>query len=254
MTEQAVLNELFSEVALKHPLWNHEFLIRCREGNLREEEVRVLAGQMYKFCREFNRILASAFLHCPDEDARMVIAGSLFDEMGRGDPSQTHPELFRRFTRAIGITDEELEAMPDTFETQEMIDTYMRLPEEHGYLAGLGAISYGSEGIVSTLYAHLIGCTPQGASLSKDSLAFFELYSKLDCDHARALGEVVARKIAGTTSTAQVMLAITDALDARQRFYDGIQRSALQSRKAQTASPDTPPDTQPDTQPAPSLA
>ena len=233
MTEQTALNELFSEVALKHPLWNHEFLVRCREGSLREEEVRVLAGQMYKFCKEFNRILVSAFQHCPDEHARMVIAESLFDEMGRGDPNQTHAELFRRFTRAIGITDEELEAMPIRLETQEMIDKYMKLPEEHGYLAGLGAISYGSEGIVSTLYAHLIGCAPEGASLSKDSLAFFELYSKLDCDHARALADVVARNVAGTTGTAQVMLAITDALDARQRFYDGIQRSAQPSQKAE---------------------
>ena len=120
MTEQTALNELFSEVALKHPLWNHEFLVRCREGSLREEEVRVLAGQMYKFCKEFNRILVSAFQHCPDEHARMVIAESLFDEMGRGDPNQTHAELFRRFTRAIGITDEELEAMPIRLETQEM--------------------------------------------------------------------------------------------------------------------------------------
>ncbi|MEH1921728.1 hypothetical protein [Nostoc sp.] len=83
----------FREITVNHPLWNHEFLTRCRAGNLFLPDIQVLAVQMYKFSKEFNRILASILSCCQDESSQLVILENLFDEMGQGDITQSHPEL-----------------------------------------------------------------------------------------------------------------------------------------------------------------
>lgn len=151
----SLVRNSFREITVNHPLWNHEFLTRCWAGNLFLPDVQVLAVQMYKFSKEFNRILASILSCCQDESSQLVILENLFDEMGQGNITQSHPELFRQFTRALGIHDETLAALPTAPETRALIETYLQMPHKYGYLAALGAVCYASEGIVSSLYTQL---------------------------------------------------------------------------------------------------
>jgi SAM-dependent methyltransferase len=100
-----------------HALWTHPFLARCMEGQIGLHDVRALANQMYRFTREFSPLLARILAACPDEDVRVVIGENLFEELGEGDPQKTHVELFRHFTRALGLDDATLEAIPAEPET-----------------------------------------------------------------------------------------------------------------------------------------
>src|SRR5712691_2711399 len=77
--------ECFKQIGREHSLWNHELLNRCRTGRLTLTEVRTLGAQMYKFSREFSRFLAKALAVCPHEEARIVIAENLWEELGEGD-------------------------------------------------------------------------------------------------------------------------------------------------------------------------
>ena len=86
------VQESLREITANHPLWNHEFLNRCRTRQLALQEVQLLAIQMYKFSKEFSRILASILSCCQDESVQLAILENLFDEMGRGDLTQSHPE------------------------------------------------------------------------------------------------------------------------------------------------------------------
>lgn len=218
--------DVLGAIAPCHPLWKHPFLERARQGRVSVQEVRVLATQMYRFCREFNRILAATLVLCPDERARVVIAANLFDELGGGDADKTHPELFRRFTRALGITDQELEATPVEPETVHLIDTYLGLAQKYGYLASLGGICYASENIVSTLYRVLLSGIQSGVSVSEKDLVFFHVHLEMDCDHADALIDVVNAGVKSVAEAKKVVMAIRDALAARMRFFDGIERCA----------------------------
>jgi pyrroloquinoline-quinone synthase len=102
----------FKHMAQTHALWSHPFVKRCRAGRLTVAQVRVLGSQMYQFSREFTRFLAKALAACPHETARMVIAENLWEELGEGDPERAHAALFRRFTRALGISDIQLRRRP----------------------------------------------------------------------------------------------------------------------------------------------
>lgn len=215
---------VFSETARIHSLWNHEFLRRCREGQLTVPEVRVLAVQMYKFCKEFVRILASILSCCPDEAAQAIILDNLWDEMGEGDSNRAHPALFRKFTRELGIDDETLESLVTEPETRAMIDTYLALPHRYGYLAALGAVCFASEGIVSTLYSQLQQGILGAAPFSQEALTFFNVHIVVDDGHAAKLASLVEPRVKTLEQQKIVNKAISEALDARVQFFNGVLR------------------------------
>lgn len=224
-------------VAQRHPLWSHPFLARCQAGGLAFHEVQVLAGQMYKFSKEFNHLLARILVHCPDEDARVVIAENLYEELGEGDVGATHPELFRRFTRAIGIADRLLERIPAEPETTWLVDTYLGLAERRGYLAALAAVCFASEGIVSVLYTHLRQGIVEARSLPEESLIFFDLHISADVGHAARLSHIVETRAVSPEDVNQATAAIEEALDARWEFFTAVERRAHQPGLPEVGGP-----------------
>jgi pyrroloquinoline-quinone synthase len=228
----------FEMLAQMHPLWTHPFLARCGNAELTLPEVQVLAVQMYKFSKEFNRILASILACCPDEAAQFVIVENLFDEMGQGDRTMVHPELFRRFTRAIGISDAELAAMPTQPETQLMIDTYLGLSEEYGYLSALGAVCFASEGIVHALYTQIYHGIRDSGPIDPAALIFFDVHIHVDDSHAANLADLIEPRLQSEAQVVAIQQAIGAAMDARVHFFDGILRSiaALEPQQAQSVA------------------
>ncbi len=222
-----VLNLTFQDslrnITKNHPLWNHAFIQRCGNGKLSLEEIRILAVQMYNFCNNFNRILAGILSCCPDKNAQLVILENLYDEMGQGDINQSHPELFRRFTRALGMDDETLAAQIVTPETRTLINAYLQIPHKYGYLAALGAVCYASEGIVSYLYSQLYKGIIDTANLPKDSLIFFELHIDLDDSHAANLERVIESSILTLEEENNIKQAVAEVMDARLQFFNGIE-------------------------------
>lgn len=211
-------------ITKNHPLWNHSFLQRCGTSKLSLPEISILAIQMYTFCKNFNRILASILSCCPNENAQLVILQNLYDEMGEGDLDRSHPELFRRFTRALGMDDETLATQIVTPETCNLINTYLEIPHKYGYLAALGAVCYGSEGIVSYLYSQLYKGIIDAASLPKDSLIFFELHIDIDDSHAANLERVIESTFLTPEEEKNIQQAISEVMDARLHFFNGIER------------------------------
>ncbi len=218
--------KIFREIVQNHPLWKHEFLTRCQSGQLIPEEVRALSTQMYKFCKKFNRILIGIMHRCQDEAARVALAENLFEELGGGEPERTHPAIFRRFTRALGIDDDTLEATATEPETAAMIDTYFEMANRYGYLAALSGVCYASEGIVSNLYSILQQGILATSSVPEKALEFFHLHIHLDDGHAEKFAQVIESHITETEEFPVVIRAILDGLDARVRFLDGILRQA----------------------------
>lgn len=211
-------------ITKNHPLWNHAFIQRCGNCQLSLQEIRILAVQMYNFCNHFNRILAGILSCCPDQNAQLVILKNLYDEMGEGDFNQSHPELFRRFTRALDIDDETLAAQIITPETRNLIDVYLQIPHKYGYLAALGTVCYASEGIVSYLYSQLYKGIIDAVNLPKDSLIFFELHIDIDDSHAANLERVIESSILTPEEENNIKQAIAEAMDARVQFFNAIER------------------------------
>jgi pyrroloquinoline-quinone synthase len=217
----------FKRVATAHRLWRHPFVERCRAGQLTVAQVRVLGAQMYKFCREFPRFLAAALVACQDADAHRVIAENLWEELGEGDPQRVHAALFRRFTRALGLDDAQLSAVPAEPETTGLIDTYLGLGKRYGAPGILGALCYASEGIVAALYTHIQRGLLQAVPFDKEALMFFEVHVHVDDGHADKLESILLPMLRTQQDLKLAEQAIQTALDARCRFFDGVLRVAV---------------------------
>lgn len=220
---------LFRGIAETHPLWHHPFVERCRAGQLSLPQVRVLGVQMYKFCHQFPSFLAMALASCPQEDARIVIGENLWEELGEGDPDRAHAALFRRFTRALGVSDEQLAAMPALPETTGLIETYRTLSERFGVLGILGALCYASEGIVGVLYSQIQAGLLRASEFDSDALMFFAVHIHVDDGHADKLESVLLPMLHTAQERQLVGRAIRSALNARCRFFDGVLREAERS-------------------------
>lgn len=216
----------FKQVAAAHALWRHPFVERCRAGQLTLAQVRVLGAQMYKFCREFPRFLATALAACQHEEQYMVIGENLWDELGKGDPQQAHAALFRRFTKALGLDDAQLSVIPAQPETAALVDTYMDLTRRYGVLGILGALCYASEGIVGDLYSQIQRGLLRALPFNKEALVFFEVHVHVDDGHADRLESILLPMLRTQHDMQIVELAINDALHARCRFFDGVLRAA----------------------------
>jgi pyrroloquinoline-quinone synthase len=216
----------FRQVAENHPLWHHPFVERCRAGQLTLAQVRVLGAQMYKFCHQFPSFLALALAACPQDDARIVIGENLWEELGEGDPLRAHAALFRQFTRALGMDDAQLSAVPALPETAALISTYMNLSDRYGVLGILGALCYASEGIVAALYSHIQGALHLAASFDRDALMFFEVHIHVDDGHADKLESILLPMLHAPQDGLVVEQAIRTAMDARCAFFDGVLRDA----------------------------
>lgn len=216
----------FRQVAETHPLWRHPFVERCRAGRLTLPQVRVLGVQMYKFCHEFPSFLGMALASCPQEDARIVIGENLWEELGEGDPERAHAALFRRFTRALGVADAQLAALPAQPETAALIETYRGLGERFGVLGILGALCYASEGIVGVLYSQIQAGLLRTLTFDGDALMFFAVHIHVDDGHADKLESVLLPMLRTPQDEQLVEQAIRIALDARCRFFDGVLREA----------------------------
>jgi pyrroloquinoline-quinone synthase len=216
----------FRHLAESHPLWHHPFVERCRAGQLSLAQVRVLGAQMYKFCHQFPSFLALALASCPQDDARIVIGENLWEELGEGDPLRAHAALFRQFTRALGLDDTQLAAVPALPETAALIDTYMNLSNRYGVLGILGALCYASEGIVAALYSHIQGALQQAARFDRDALMFFEVHIHADDGHADKLESILLPMLSAPQDELLVEQAIRTAMDARCGFFDGVLREA----------------------------
>jgi pyrroloquinoline-quinone synthase len=216
----------FRHVAESHPLWRHPFVERCRAGQLTLAQVRVLGAQMYKFCHQFPSFLALALASCPQDDARIVIGENLWEELGEGDPLRAHAALFRQFTRALGLDDAQLSAVPALPETAALIDTYMNLSNRYGVLGILGALCYASEGIVAALYSHIQGALRQAAPFDRDALMFFEVHIHVDDGHADKLESILLPMLRTPNDELVAEQAIRTAMDARCGFFDGVLREA----------------------------
>lgn len=227
-TTQSVVAAL-KDVADRHQLWRHPFLARCRNGAVAFREIRVLACQMYKFSSEFNHLLARILVRCADEGVRVVIAENLYEELGQGDARVTHPELFRRFTRAIGVRDDVLARVSAEPETAHLVETYLGMAERRGYLAALAAVCFASEGIVAMLYSQLRHGIVEAGPLPPEALVFFDLHISCDTGHAARLAEVVETRVVTPEQMQDAAAAIAEALDARWHFFSAVERRARQA-------------------------
>jgi len=216
------LGRLKREV-IGHPALTHPFLERFGDGDVSPEGVRTFAIQYYRHVRVSRLYLAAVISNCRDDEGlQLALADVLFDEYGHLNPEETHPALYRRFLRALGIDEEEWESPRTIPEIAAYISTHYELSRHPDVRFGLGALGPASEWPVPPIYVRLAEGLKKAAGLPDGALEIFTSHVTMDVEHARIMMEAVIPYAEDDEGQSKVREGAMRSLDARSVMMDGL--------------------------------
>ena len=222
------LEKLKREV-IGHPALTHPFLERFGDGEADAEGVREFAVQYYRHVRVSRLYLAALISNCrDDEKLQLALAEILFDEYGHLNPDETHPALYRRFLRALDISEEQWAAPPTLPEIEAYISVHYELCRHPDFRLGLGALGPASEWPVPPIYVRLTEGLKKSAGVAEDDLEIFTSHVTMDVTHARIMMEAIAPYAEGEAGQSAVHEGARRSLDARSIMLDGLYRAVFQ--------------------------
>ena len=219
------LGRLKREV-IGHPALTHPFLERFGDGDASEEGVRTFAIQYYRHVRVSRLYLAALISNCGhDEALQLALAEILFDEYGHLNPDETHPALYRRFLRALGITEDEWEGPPTLREIELYVSRHRELTRHPDFRLGLGAMGPASEWPVPPIYVRLSEGLKKATGLTPEALEIFTSHVTMDVTHARIMMDAIAPYAQSGEGREKVREGALASLDARCVMLDGLYRA-----------------------------
>lgn len=225
MDSGGFLESLKREV-IGHPALTHPFLERFGDGGTGPGGVRTFAVQYYRHVRVSRLYLAALISNCRDDEGlQLALAEVLFDEYGHLNPDETHPALYRRFLKALGISEEEWEAPPILPEIQLYITTHYALCGHPDVRLGLGALGPASEWPVPPIYVRLAEGLKRSAGLPDEALEIFTSHVTMDVTHARIMMEAIAPYAEDEEGQNRVREGALRSLDARCVMLDGLYKA-----------------------------
>jgi len=182
----------------------HPFLKAAAARPLPKESWRIYAGRIHYTAARHLSGLARLLALCPDGDLRLFLLDNYLEEDGihirDGEmirtPGASHTELARRFTRACGIPDNDLDA-PDCRVSSSWLETAM---SEGRWAAALGYVCVGMELNVPGIFAPLSKALCDVHGFSAEEILFFSHHVVADEEHGavglRLLTEAAAKGLA----------------------------------------------------------
>lgn len=213
-----------------HPAVNHVFLMRVGTTPFTREDFRVFGLNHYPLVGTFCRYMEHLLLNAPDSDAKTWIAKVLVDEYGEGSDGEDHAQLYRKYLSSCGVAEGEEDQEALDPRVVEFITTHLRLVTEEPFLVGLGALGPGHEWAIPKMFVPIIDGLRR-AGFSEREITYFTLHTLQDQDHGRWLEEALAILIRTPEDAAQVRRGALLSMQARMRFWDGVQNRVVRYRQ-----------------------
>ena len=237
--ESSVRNQQLMEIdreshahAAVHHIWLEN--VAARRYVDMESTLRGFARDYYAYSSGFPIYLSKLIGKLEHAEHRELLECNLREEQGSLDPADRsrlreaaidtadvegipHPELYRRFSRALELDDAEL-GPPESaghLWRQRMI----AFLDSASPPAALGALGPGTEGIVRPVYRKLLRGIRELSAITAHDRVFFELHCAVDDQHGLDL-QRVAYDLLGTPSARNDMRrGMLEALRFRQDFF-----------------------------------
>jgi pyrroloquinoline-quinone synthase len=225
LSKQAFKQELRSQlqrhITLDQPIFAELFASR-----LNWDLLRLMTTQGYQLTKHFLTYVENLFHHCPPGVHKRRLLCNLFEEeTGYLSKTDNHVVLMQNFIRAIGVTDEERDAVQPLPATRELIDYRLQLTADpNAFHLGAAAVMVASEGqnletragearheILGKLYG-----------LDEQDLLFFSVHQKEDVGHVREGIEVVADVCTSSQMQQQALHVVDHTCQLFGRMYAGI--------------------------------
>ncbi len=214
-----------------HPGVNHLFLGRCSTSPFSRHDYRVFGENHFPLVCVFTSYLERLLIRAPTSDSKLWLAKVLVDEYGEGSEGEDHATLYAHFLRSCGST------VPDHTDTVKVaapalafIREHRRIVSEEPFLVGLGAVGPGHEWAIPKMF-HAVIPGLRRAGFAESEINYFTLHVEQDVDHGAWLEEALVRFGGTAEARAQIRRGALLSLEARARFWSGVQRAVVRWRQ-----------------------
>jgi pyrroloquinoline-quinone synthase len=215
----AYLDRLDQQIAARH-LLTHPFYLAWTRGELRRETLADYARQYYQHVAAFPTYLSAVHARCDDQPTRRQLLANLIDEEA-GDPN--HPQLWRNFAAALGVSPNDLDNAETWPETAELIATFRSVCREGGIAEGLAALYAYESQIPAVSESKIDGLVRHYRCSDPESYRYFSVHIEADKEHAATERALLEQNI--TAQNAPAMRAAAErVLGALWELLSGVCR------------------------------
>jgi pyrroloquinoline-quinone synthase len=174
------LDKLDNAIAEKH-LLKHPFYLAWTRGELSREALTDYARQYYHHVAAFPTYLSAVHAKCNDQATRKQLLGNLIDEEA-GSPN--HPELWLKFTEALGVSDVAVRNTDKQPETKILIDTFRSVCGGGSTAEGLAALYAYESQIPAICESKIDGLKRHYGFTDPERYRYFSVHIKADREHS----------------------------------------------------------------------
>jgi pyrroloquinoline-quinone synthase len=220
-----------------HPAVNHLFLNRLATTPFSRHDYRVFAENHFPLVCMFTSYLEGLLVRAPDSESKLWLAKVLVDEYGEGSEGKDHSTLYAMFLESAGGSSADMKAGRVPEPAARFVAEHRRIVWTRPFLEGLGAVGPGHEWAIPKMFEAAIPGLRR-AGFSEEEIHYFTLHVAQDEDHGRWLEEALARAAKTTDDQAAIRRGALASLEARGRFWDGVQTAITRWRQPRAVRPD----------------
>jgi pyrroloquinoline quinone (PQQ) biosynthesis protein C len=170
-------------------------------------------------------------VRAPTSDAKLWLAKVLVDEYGEGSDGEDHATLYGHFLRSCGSSvPDRTDSVKVPAPAWEFVTEHRRIVSEEPFLVGLGAVGPGHEWAIPKMFDSVIPGLRR-AGFTPEEIAYFTLHVEQDVDHGAWLEEALIRFGGTDEARSQIRRGALLSLEARARFWSGVQRAVVRWRQ-----------------------
>lgn len=211
-----------------HPGFRHEFWDWFAQADLELGDLRRFALAYYQHVLRFRLYVAGALTVAPREALQVALSEILADEYGvhiAGRPaSDSHPEMFRKFMRSLGLSEADWEGSTPLPGIQRFFDMHFALFRGALVSESIGAVAFGMESTTPYRHGRVVDALGKYEEKHDTKLddTFFASHIEVDEHHSDILFETAAPIFASDREGVERGARLS--FDARKIFLDDLLR------------------------------
>ncbi len=204
-------------IAARH-LLAQPFYIELAAGRLPRPSLMRYAREYYRHVDVFPRYISAIHANCEDIAIRQELLENLVEEE-RGE--EHHPELWLRFTDALGLAREDVIGAALCAETVTLVDGMLAIAREGSVAEGLASLYAYEAQIPEVAQCELNALRTHYGVTDGDALKFFTVHMEADLVH-RQVGRDILATLVTDANAPRVRTAVERTLAALNGFVGAM--------------------------------
>jgi pyrroloquinoline quinone (PQQ) biosynthesis protein C len=143
----------------------------------------------------------------------------------------THPALFRRFLKSLGISPDVVAASEPLPETAQFVREFEAVCRSGHWLEAMGALGPGTESIVPRIYSHILSGIRRSAAMDPNDYVFWTIHVHCDEGHGENISRAIESYLDRPENQELVLQGAMRVLDARKLWFDALERMVFRVRR-----------------------